>query len=261
MTVVIQQKGVYVMAAAESIKPADGTGQETAPVTLLLIEDVSVTAEIERSYFASVGFNVIAGGSVAEAEAVIGREWVDIVIIDAAFARKKGIDLIPVLRKGARNKDVKVIVTSVSGDVTLKKAATNAGASAFIVKPAPRPRYLKEIKKLSAQKARDTERIHQTLAVDVGWNGKHLRATTLDLSSEGIHLSLEGQPSGVELGAKIQLNFEVEGKALKIEGEVVRHTPKGIGVRFTGVGAQAQRLLDKFLLRFSIEHQASHFYL
>lgn len=87
------------MSAAESINPIGGDEQDLAPVTLLLIEDVSVTAEIERSYFASVGFNVVAAGSVAEAEAAISREWVDIVIIDAAFARGKGIDFISILRK------------------------------------------------------------------------------------------------------------------------------------------------------------------
>lgn len=246
------------MTAAESIKPAIGAEQQ---VTLLLIEDVSVTAEIERSYFASVGFNVVAGGNVAEAESVIAREWVDIVIIDAAFARRKGIELIPLLLKSARNKEVKVIVTSVSGDVTLKKAATAAGASAFIVKPAPRPRYLKEIKKLSAQKARDTERIYQSLEVEVAWNKKSLKAVALDVSSEGIHLAVNAGSNVIELGAPIQLSFTIEGKSIKLQGEVVRHTPKGVGVRFVGVGAQAQRLLDKFLLRYSMEHQASHFYL
>jgi two-component system chemotaxis response regulator CheY len=249
------------MTAAESMNYLNGEGQDTSPVTLLLIEDVSVTAEIERSYFASVGFNVVAAGNVSEAEAAISREWVDIVIIDAAFARGKGIDLIPILRRAARHQDVKVIVTSVSGDNSLKKAATAAGASAFIVKPAPRPRYLKEIKKLSARKTRDTERVYQALAVTLMWGNKVVKAETLDLSSEGIHLAVDSKAGTIGLGIKIQLSFSVEGKQLKIEGEVVRHTPKGVGVRFVNVGTQAQRALDKFLLRYSIEHQASHFYL
>ncbi|MFZ9520272.1 MAG: response regulator [Silvanigrellaceae bacterium] len=249
------------MAAAESITSNDGKGQETAPVSLLLIEDVSVTAEIERSYFASVGFNVLAGGNVSEAESVIASQWVDIVIIDAAFARRKGIELIPILKKAARNRDVKVIVTSVSGDPALKRAATTAGASAFIVKPAPRPRYLKEIKKLSAQKARDTERIHRIFEVAIRWRNSNVTAEALDVSSEGIHLAITSEKDVIELGARIDMTFSIEGKDVKMQGEIVRHTPKGIGVRFVGVGAQAQRVLDKFLLRHSIEHQASQFYL
>lgn len=154
-----------------------------------------------------------------------------------------------------------MIVTSVSGDHSLRKAATTAGASAFIVKPAPRPRYLKEIKKLSARKSRDTERVHQSIAVQLVWADKNAKAQTLDLSSEGIHLAVDVKTGLIALGTRIQLSFEVEERQLKIEGEVVRHTPKGVGVRFVNVGAQAQRTLDKFLLRFSIEHQASHFYL
>jgi two-component system chemotaxis response regulator CheY len=249
------------MGAAESIESQNGNGLETATVSLLLIEDVSVTADIERSYFGSVGFNVLSGGTVVEAEAQVSNNWVDIVIIDAAFARKRGIELIPVLKKASQNKQVKVIVTSVSGEISIKKAATAAGASAFIVKPAPRPRYLKEIKKLSSQKARDTERIHKTLAVTMVIAGSERKAETLDLSSEGIHIAVVPATGDYALGGKLWLTFEVEGKEIKIMGEVVRHTPKGIGVRFLEMGVQARRLLDKFLLRYSIEHQASHFYL
>ncbi|MEN9528496.1 MAG: Response regulator receiver domain, partial [Pseudomonadota bacterium] len=168
------------MVAAESIKGSP----ESAPVTLMLVEDVSVTAEIERSYFSSVGFNVLAAGSVPDSQAMIAKEWVDVVIIDAAFARRKGIDLIPLLKKESRNRDVKIIVTSVSGDPALKKSASAVGASAFIVKPAPRPRYLKEIKKLSAQKARDTERVHQTLEIELSDGHESFKAETLDVSSE-----------------------------------------------------------------------------
>ncbi|MEY4066072.1 MAG: Response regulator receiver domain [Pseudomonadota bacterium] len=248
------------MAAAESMK-SDHESHQESPVTLLLIEDVSVTAEIERSYFASVGFNVIAASSVVDSESHIAREWVDIVIVDAGFARQKGIDLIPILRKSSKNKEVKVIVTSVSGDIQLKKSATTNGASAFIVKPAPRPRYLKEIKKLSAQKTRDTERVHQSLEVELNDGKSSVRAKTLDLSSEGIHLAMDNPRSVLELGAVLQMSFTVEGKMVKVQGQVVRHTPKGVGIRFVSIGAQAQRLLDKFLLRYSLEQQSSHFYL
>lgn len=245
------------MVAAESIKGSP----ESAPVTLMLVEDVSVTAEIERSYFSSVGFHVLAAGSVPDSQAMIAKEWVDVVIIDAAFARRKGIDLIPLLKKESRNRDVKIIVTSVSGDPALKKSASAVGASAFIVKPAPRPRYLKEIKKLSAQKARDTERVHQTLEVELSDGHESFKAETLDVSSEGIHLAIPHKAATPGIGAIFQMNMTIEGKPLKIQGQVVRHTPKGVGIRFLNLGVQAQRALDKFLLRYSMEHQASHFYL
>ncbi|NBQ26073.1 MAG: hypothetical protein EBU26_17790, partial [Verrucomicrobia bacterium] len=60
---------------------------------------------------------------------------------------------------------------------------------------------------------------------------------------------------------EVLLNFTIEGKVVKIQGQIVRQTPKGVGIRFVQMGAQTQRLLDKFLLRYSMEHQASYFYL
>jgi DNA-binding response OmpR family regulator len=251
---------MYVMAAAESID-SHLSGPETEAVTLLLVEEVSVTADIEKSYFSSVGFNVVAASTVADSEAAVSRQWVDIVILDVAFAKKKGTDLIPILLKKSQNPALKVIVTSVSGDASLRKSSIEAGASAFIVKPAPRPRYLKEIKKLSAQKARDSERVIQALEVEIVSGDHKVTTNALDISSEGIHLALDSKASIHGVGLEVILSFTVEGKLIKIQGQIVRQTPKGVGIRFTQLGAQAQRLLDKFLLRYSMEQQASYFYL
>lgn len=248
------------MAAAESIdRPVSGPESDT--VTLLLVEDVSVTADIERSYFSSVGFNVIAASSVVDSEAAVSRNWVDIVILDVAFAKKKGTDLIPILLKKSRNPGLKLIVTSVSGDASLRRSSIEAGASAFIVKPAPRPRYLKEIKKLSARKARDSERVMQALEVEMRIGESRVVTHALDISSEGLHLALDPRTPIQSVGEEVQLSFTVEGKALNIQGQIVRQTPKGVGIRFVKLGAQGQRLLDKFLLRYSMEQQASYFYL
>jgi len=248
------------MAAAESISNHN-FGPENETVTLLLVEDVSVTADIERSYFSSVGFNVVAASSVVDSESAVSKQWIDIVILDVAFAKKKGTDLIPILLKKSQNPALKVIVTSVSGDASLRKSSIEAGASAFIVKPAPRPRYLKEIKKLSAQKARDSERVIQALEVEVLTGANRVTAHALDISSEGIHVALDTKATTHEVGLEVLLNFTIEGKAVKIQGQIVRQTPKGVGIRFVQMGAQTQRLLDKFLLRYSMEHQASYFYL
>lgn len=248
------------MAAAESIK-SPSVDPESSTVTLLLIEDVSVTADIERSYFSSVGFDVVSASSVVDSESAVSRGWVDIVIIDVAFAKKKGVDLIPILLKKSRNPNLKVIVTSVSGDASLRRSSIEAGASAFIVKPAPRPRYLKEIKKLSAQKARDSERVTQALEVELIAGDAKASTKALDISSEGIHLALEAGSPIQGIGLMVELRLTVEGKPLKIQGQIVRQTPKGVGIRFVQLGVQAQRLLDKFLLRYSMEQQASYFYL
>jgi len=256
----LSDKGIYVMAAAESIN-SPHMGPESETVTLLLVEDVSVTADIERSYFSSVGFNVVAASTVIDSESAVSRQWIDIVILDVAFAKKKGADLIPLLLKKSRNPSLKVIVTSVSGDASLRKSSIEAGASAFIVKPAPRPRYLKEIKKLSAQKARDSERVIQALEVEVEAGGTRVTTSALDISSEGIHLAMDAKGPIQGVGLEVLLSFTIEGKPVKIQGQIVRQTPKGVGIRFVQLGAQAQRLLDKFLLRYSMEQQASFFYL
>lgn len=250
------------MGAAETIQQEQE--QEALPA-LLLVDDHHVTAEIERNYFASVGFRVHAATTATDVEQIVKTHDIDLMIIDLNFSKEQGLRTLQVAKKVSRNPRLKAIVTSVVGLPALRKTAYEAGADEFLVKPAPRPKVLKEIKKLTSQKTRDTERVKQSIELAYLLGGTRFVARTLDLSGDGVHLSAshlpeDGRPA---IGSEITLSIILgKGeKALQVPGTVVRHTAEGFGVKFGDLGRLVKRQLDKYLLRFSMEHKASQYYL
>lgn len=240
----------------------DGIGMAEIQPTLLLVDETPLTVEIERAYFASVGFHVLVASSVAQVEEIVRTQDVDLVMIDVSFAREQGLATARAARRASRNEELKVLVTSILSNPQLRKRAFEHGANDFLVKPAPRPKLLKEIKKLTSQAARGNERVRQEIVVHCTLRGAGFPAKTLDLSSDGMHLAAtsNGNPAvGEPIDVEIRLGRNE--KPLQLKGTVVRHTQEGFGVRFAEVSKPARRALDKYLLRFTLEHRATQFYL
>lgn len=253
------------MGAAEKADNHLDHGAEALP-SILLVDDHQVTADIERAYFAGVGFRVLLATTPADAESIVRQEHVDLIMIDVEFARKQGLKVMQAARRVSKNDKIKALVTSLVGSPEVRKQALAAGADGFFTKPAPRPKVLKEIKKMTEQKTRGSERIKQSLQIRCVVEGgeETVQARSLDISSEGMHLQLaDAQRSKPRMGAKVTLQFSLGGKEkpLSIAGDVVRHTQEGFGVKFGALNTIQSRQLDKYLLKFSMEHRASQYYL
>jgi|GEM_PF-669630 len=240
-----------------------GPGEPAAQSTILLADDTQVTVEIERAYFASVGFRVVVASNPKQVEDLVRSESIDLLMIDVNFARDQGLGTVRAARRASRNDQMKILVTSILSNPTLRKNAEAHGADDFLVKPAPRPKVLMEIKKLTSQAARHGERIRRSLDVTCRVGPVSFLATTLDLSSDGMHLVAKNDITRPDVGATVSVEIQLgkSDKPLILEGSIVRHTQEGFGLRFGEVGKNTRRALDKFLLRFSMEHRASQYYL
>jgi DNA-binding response OmpR family regulator len=238
---------------------------EQAPM-LLLVDDTPVTVEIERTYFASVGFRVAVASSALEVEDFVRRHDVNLMMIDVNFARDKGLATAQAAKRASRFPEMKVLVTSILSNQQIRKKAEDSGADEFLVKPAPRPKVLKEIKKLTLQATRHNERVRQDIEVVCKSKNESFKAKSLDISSDGMHMSCE-KMDGANFRPEVGTFLEVEivlgknEKPLSFSGHVVRHTQEGFGFRFEEIGKTQRRSLDKFLIRFSMEHKASQYYL
>lgn len=270
------------MDAAKSLDGVEPTQTTERRTRILLVDEHAITAEIERKYLVSVGFEVVLATETEQAMAKIAAEPFDLVMIDTSFRGDKGAETLMVLRKKSCNPGVKSLVSGLSFPPPLKKRVREAGADEIFVKPIPRPQMLREIKKLTAQDIRVTERIPHTLHLVLKWEQGVFNCQTLNVSADGLHLSAWspsankgfvrqglGSPAPSEalsrppIGALVEMDVQLtESEHLtKIQGEVMRHTPEGFGVRFVKLKKSDQKKLDKYILRHSLEHAASHFYL
>jgi DNA-binding response OmpR family regulator len=228
---------------------------------VLLVDDTRVTADIDKSFFVNAGFRVLLAASPVEVNEIVARHDVHLVMVDVSFAKEQGLAVMQQVRKFSRNKNVKVLVTTIVGTGEMRASVQKAGADGFLVKPAPTQKVLKEVKALTSLAARDSERIRENLNVTLKWAGKTVSARSLDLSEDGIHLTVES--AFPEVGTELELNIFIDdaGSSVAAQGKVVRHTKEGFGVRFEELGRNAKRALDKFILAHSLESRVSQYYL
>jgi two-component system chemotaxis response regulator CheY len=74
-------------------------------------------------------------GSGLRAIEVLGMEPVQIVVLDLNMPDMHGLDVIRFLRSHDRYRDLPVIVLTTRGDDGSRRAALDAGASAYLTKP------------------------------------------------------------------------------------------------------------------------------
>lgn len=232
---------------------------ESSPL-VLIVDDTRITADIERNFIVLSGFRVLVASSLQEVLDLVKEHAIDLIMIDVAFAKDKGLDVLSEARRLSCNSAMKALVTSMTSSNAVREKAEKSGADHFLVKPAPRQKVLKEIKALTSLAARDFERIKESLNVRLKLEDNTFRnAHSLDISEDGIHLGCDGVKPA--LGAAISMEISVESGLLNVSGSVVRHTTEGFGVRFDELTRTAKRALDKFILAHSMEAKASRYYL
>src|SRR5499426_3892724 len=127
---------------------ADDAAPPGAGEPILIVDDEKNIRRTLRMVLESEGHVVHEAGSIAEAEGILIREPVDLILLDVKLGDDNGIDLLRTLK--ARGEDGMSPVTSeipvvmISGHATIEDAvaATRLGAFDFMEKPLDRNRVM-----------------------------------------------------------------------------------------------------------------------
>jgi CheY-like chemotaxis protein len=135
-----------VLKAAELVLLARSRGRRTpssaesyasraAGRVALVADDSPVVRDIIAQTLRSYGLHVLVAGDGEEALSVFGAHArIDIVVTDIDMPRLDGLALVRALRSRQASKDVPVVAISMRGSEPEKRAAMEAGMSAYIDK-------------------------------------------------------------------------------------------------------------------------------
>jgi DNA-binding NtrC family response regulator len=101
---------------------------------VLVVEDEPYVRESLLAMLAARGFDLVAAGSLPEAESRLARSPVDLVLTDLRLQGADGLEL--VRRFQAANPELPIVVLTGHGNVTSAVECLRAGASDYILKPA-----------------------------------------------------------------------------------------------------------------------------
>ena len=100
---------------------------------ILVVDDEPPIRKLLRMGLSSQGYAVLEAADARAALDLLGREAVDLVILDLGLPDMKGHDLLRVIRE--RDDAVPVVVLSSRGDETGKVEAFDLGADDYVTKP------------------------------------------------------------------------------------------------------------------------------
>mgnify|MGYP002336043976 CR=1 FL=1 len=111
--------------------------------TILLVDDDAALLEVTSIVLASEGYRVITADDGIEALQVVGRDKLDLVVLDIMLPRMSGFE---VLKKIREQSDVPVILLTAKSQSVDKVVGLELGADDYITKPFDTKEVLARIK-------------------------------------------------------------------------------------------------------------------
>ena len=100
---------------------------------ILIIEDETKLAGAVKQGLVEDGFSVELAGTAEEAEPIIGRGALDLIVLDLGLPGKGGLDLLREMRAAGNN--TPVLILTARGSLDERVAGLDSGGDDYLVKP------------------------------------------------------------------------------------------------------------------------------
>ncbi len=198
--------------------------------TVLLVDDDAALLEVMSIVLSSEGYRVITAFDGAEALREVGREGLDLVVLDVMLPRVSGFE---VLKKIRENSDVPVVMLTAKSQSVDKVVGLELGADDYITKPFDTKELLARIRailrRFGRQEGRDRDGI--------------MRVGSLELDPNGYTVTKDGEP--LEL---TPTEFKILALLMKRPGRAFTRTQISEAVS-TGAHYLASRYIDVHISR------------
>jgi signal transduction histidine kinase/CheY-like chemotaxis protein len=113
--------------------------------TVLVVDDEPDTVEFERTVLEEEGFRVLSATSGQEALETLGRERVDMVLLDLKMPGMDGLEVCHKIKENPSLREVNVQVVTARSDEPMVKLSYQAGADGYIIKPFDLESFLNKV--------------------------------------------------------------------------------------------------------------------
>ena len=215
---------------------------------ILMVDDVDLFLELERSYLEGLGYDLLTAASGEETLARIETVAPDILLLDFYMPGIGGGEVCATLRKNPRWENLPIIMVTAAGKPEEVQRCLAAGCDDYITKPVNKQELREKIKRLLGQvHLRTFNRVPLDLPVKLKGEGEqHLaQAQARDISHNGLYLKTETllpENSSVELTLELS-----EGNSLELFGKVKRVEQggtSGLGVYLVNPDSRGQKEID-----------------
>jgi len=218
---------------------------------ILLVDDVELFLELERSFLEGGGHAVVTATSGEEALARLDEAVPDLLLLDLYMPGIDGDEVCRRLRASERWRQLPVIMVTAAGKEEDVRKCLAAGCDDYITKPIRKQELTEKVQRLLGEvRGRTAPRTVVSLRVQIAGDGKAITTRAKDISRNGIYVRSR---SLLAPGSVVELRLELPGgEELPVLGKVVRVQQgpnKGMGIYFIHPEPQGVRVLESLVAR------------
>lgn len=216
---------------------------------ILLVDDVDLFLELERSYLEGCGYDLVTASSGEETLKRLDKVAPDLLLIDFYMPGMDGDEVCRLIRQDTRWKNLPILIVTAAGKPEEVKQCLQAGCDDYITKPVNKQELCNKVKRLLGEVTRrQDERVSVKLPVQLREGGRLHVGSAHDLSVSGVLLK---STVPLEENDAIEIRFELtEEKPLVLFGKIKRVAEKkaaGCGVYFIYPDPNSKGLMEKLI--------------
>lgn len=225
---------------------------------ILLVDDVDLFLELERSYLDGCGYELITASSGEETLQRLERIAPDLLLLDYYMPGINGDDVCRAIRKNQKWAKLPILMVTAAGKSEEVKKCLDSGCDDYITKPVNKVELREKVKYLLGQiSQRGAERVAVRIPLELHQDDQLHQATTEDLSTSGAFIK-SSLPLDEERVVSISLDAGRDEK-LEMYGKIKRTDDSdgnGCGVYFIYPDKRSRQMLDSMLLTKKAEQRS-----
>lgn len=217
---------------------------------ILLVDDVDLFLELERSYLEGCDYDLVTASSGEETLQRLDKIAPDVLLLDYYMPGINGDEVCRSIRQHPRWQKLPILMVTAAGKPEEVKSCLEAGCDDYITKPVNKNELREKVQRLLGQVQRRTaERVAVKMPLQLQEGGKLHVVSAEDLSTSGAYLK-SSTPLAENTTVEIKLEAQ-QGESLSIFGKIKRtsrQTSDGCGVYFIYPDQQSKKLMDRLVL-------------
>jgi len=231
------------------------TGTENR--SILLVDDVELFLELERTFFHREGFDLLIAVNPQEMMQLIIKRKPELVFMDMDVADSHGDEVCRWIKQDNSLRLIPVIMVVDSGDDEAESLCRQAGCDAIIHRPVRRHQLLSAARTFLDLVDRKLSRVATCLPVEFTSATQRTTNYSVNLSPGGLFLATD-EILPVDTSLSLQVTFPDSSKSLTCRGRVAwlnhsedgrkkPHLPNGMGIEFSQLKNEQLNLVKGYL--------------
>jgi len=222
---------------------------------ILLVDDVDLFLELERSYLEGCGYDLVTASSGEETLQRLDRIAPDVLLLDYYMPGINGDEVCRLIRENSKWEKLPVLMVTAAGKPEEVQCCLDAGCDNYITKPVNKQELREKVAQLlGTVQRRSAERVEVKLPIQLQENGHLHIVTSKDISASGICLKSQHP---LEENTTVEMRLEgAAGEPLTLYGRIKRKISgdeNSCGVYFIYPDQKSKKLLDRLIRSKKVE--------